>query len=158
MKTLMTMFAVLVLCGTISAEDDVDREVAIQLEQSLGVIGDKVGEAMDAVEERFGEPASVAFGHLVSYYYYKGYMSAAIGAVTFLLLFVFLALAMRSARLGSDAPTCHKEVPHYWMLFFCIVFMVASCATCFTSIFYAIEYLSGPERHAILDAKSLLGL
>ena len=161
MKTMVTMFAVLVLCGMSFADEEVDREVAVQIEQALAVIGEKAGEAMDAVGERLGEPATVALEHLSVYYARKGILC---GVASVLCLFVIAFCILRLLSMVSLAAGYslggedEAATAHIFAAVVCSIILALAVIFCLTCGYTAIDYMSGPERHAIIEAKSLLGL
>ena len=156
----LTVLALMLIGGTALAQEktahDEKSAIANGIEQTLDVIGKKTGEAMDAVAVRFGPGAEYTFNALVGYYTRLGYVLL---FATLLLISVQVWLLQRGRfylmkyeKDGAASATIEGAGGGHCIAAFFMLGATIPCA------YYAILYCSGPERHAILVVKALLGL
>ena len=173
MKSLIVVLTILMLCVPVSAEDE-KSTVTKHTEEVLNTLGEKANAAMDSVSERFGEPAEYAFEALSSYYYNLGYLCLVAALLSLAGVVFFYWRGSRFIKFSSLAVDAYRDkwdgkeltikdrkaareaivsagVFHY-------VIGTALLAPLAIATVNALDYLSGPERHAILEAKGLLGL
>ena len=143
------MTLLLIIPTAYTQEIEEAQTAAVQVENVLNVVGEKANAVMDSLATRFGTTAEEGFVALESYYFVRGVLLA---VLSMSMIIASVLLYRKAFRIFSNKL---NDMQEGMGILFCVIGSIIWIPTGI-AIFYAIDFLSGPRRHAIKEIMEML--
>lgn len=163
---ILAVIVLFMVSTTVCAEE---ASVGAQVESVLDKVGEKANSVMDSLAERFGTTASEGFGALEGYYARRGYMLLGMAIFLFIFSVTMIWRGAWQAQHGMWVTGSTKDEGYYeqsqrdsnqnFMQGLGIFFMILGTGALIPfgiCIYHAIDFISGPRRHAIREVMNML--